>query len=68
MKRPTPLKRYIAQNVYGRCGEAVTRLAAAGLVPRPALADTQARGVPLEHDPALATAATPRAPLPTAEW
>ena len=40
MKRPTPLQRYIAENVYGRCGQAVTRLSEAGLLPRPELADS----------------------------
>jgi hypothetical protein len=41
MKRPTPLQRYIAQNVYGRCGQAVTRLSEAGLLPRPELPDSE---------------------------
>jgi hypothetical protein len=41
MKRLTPLQLYIAQNVYTRCGQAVTRLADAGLLPRPALPDSE---------------------------
>jgi hypothetical protein len=105
MKRLTPLQLYIAQNVFGRCGHAVTRLVEAGLVPRPQLPDsetevrewwlvspqaahalrqagqpvlqfcelylwgrTQARGVPLEDDPALASAARPAAPPAPTGW
>lgn len=33
MKRPTAVQRYIAQNILSRWGQAVTRLAEAGLVP-----------------------------------
>jgi len=39
MKRD--LKRYIAENVYSRCGEAVTRLEQAGLLGRPELPDSE---------------------------
>jgi hypothetical protein len=42
MKRPTALKRYIAENVYTRCGQAVTRLTEAGLVQRPDMPDSEA--------------------------
>lgn len=38
MKTP---KRYIAENVYSRCGEAVTRLAEGGLIARPDLPDSE---------------------------
>lgn len=41
MKRPTALQQYIAQNVFGRCGQAVTRLSAAGLLPRPEMPDSE---------------------------
>jgi hypothetical protein len=105
MKGPTPLQRYIAANVYSRCGQAVTRLAEAGLLPRPELPDsetevrewwlvsplaaralraagepvlelgelhmwgrTQARGSPLESDPALAAAAKPASPPAPSGW
>jgi hypothetical protein len=36
-----PVKRYIAQNVFSRCGQAVTRLAEAGLIPRPEMPDSE---------------------------
>jgi hypothetical protein len=105
MKRPTALQRYIAENVYGRCGQAVTRLSEAGLLPRPELADsetevrewwlvspaaaraladagqpvlqfcelhlwgrTQARGLRLEDDAALAAAARPAPPPAPTGW
>jgi hypothetical protein len=63
----TSLQLYIAQNVFGRCGHAVTRLVEAG---QPVLqfcelypwGRTQARDVPLKDDPALASAARPAAP------
>lgn len=35
------LKRFIAENVHSRCGEAVTRLEEAGLLERPALPDSE---------------------------
>ena len=35
------LKRYIAKHVYGHCGQAVSRLVEAGLVPRPELASSE---------------------------
>lgn len=35
------LKRYIAENVYSRCGQVVTRLAEAGLIARPELPDSE---------------------------
>lgn len=41
MKRRTRLQRYIAENVYCRCGQAVTRLAESGLLARPALPDSE---------------------------
>jgi hypothetical protein len=41
MKRPTALERYIAENVYGRCGQAVTRLSESGLVTRPEMPDSE---------------------------
>jgi hypothetical protein len=41
MKRPTPIERYIAQNVYSRCGQAVTRLSEGGLIPRPEMPDSE---------------------------
>lgn len=41
MKRPTALQRYIAGNVFGRCGQAVSRLAESGLVPRPEMPDSE---------------------------
>jgi len=105
MKRPTPLQRYIAENVHGRCGQAVTRLAEAGLVQHPEMpfseaevrewwlvspqaaralqeagqpvlqfcelhlwGRTQARGQPLEDDPALAAAARPAPPPAPTGW
>ena len=41
-KRRVPaLKRYVGKHVYGRCGQAVTRLAEAGLVPRPELPSSE---------------------------
>lgn len=30
-----PIRKYIKENVYGRCGQAVTALAEGGLIPRP---------------------------------
>jgi hypothetical protein len=41
MKHPASLRRYIAENVYGRCGKAVTRLSEAGLIARPELPDSE---------------------------
>lgn len=41
MKRPTPLQRYIAENVFSRCGQVVTRLSEAGLLPRPEMPDSE---------------------------
>ena len=31
----TPIRKYIKENVFGRCGQAVSRLAASQLIPRP---------------------------------
>ena len=41
MKRPPSRRRYIAENVYSRCGQAVTKLAERGLIPRPELPDSE---------------------------
>ena len=41
MKRPSALQRYIAENVFSRCGQAVTRLSEAGLLPRPEMPDSE---------------------------
>jgi hypothetical protein len=41
MKSRTAIERYIAQNVYCRCGQAVTRLAESGLIPRPPMPDSE---------------------------
>jgi hypothetical protein len=41
MKARTPIERYIAENVYCRCGQAVTRLAEGGLIPRPEMPDSE---------------------------
>jgi hypothetical protein len=41
MKRQTALERYIAENVYSRCGQAVTRLSESGLIARPELPDSE---------------------------
>ncbi len=41
MKRETATGRYVRENVYGRCGQAVTRLAASGLLARPAMPDSE---------------------------
>jgi len=105
VKRQIPLQRFIAENVFGRCGQAVTRLSEAGLLPRPEMPDseaevrewwlvsplaaralraagepvlqfgelymwgrTQARGRPLEDDPALAAAARPAEPPAPTGW
>ena len=105
MKRSTALHRYIAENVFGRCGQAVSRLAEAGLVSHPEMpfseaevrewwlvspqaarglreagqpvlqfcelhmwGRTQARGVALENDPALAAAAQPAEPPAPTGW
>ncbi len=35
------IKRYIKENVYSRCGQAVSRLAAAELIPRPEMATSE---------------------------
>jgi hypothetical protein len=35
------LKRYIAGNVYSRCGQVVTRLAEGGLIARPEMPDSE---------------------------
>jgi hypothetical protein len=35
------LKEYLSRHVFGRCGQAVSRLAEAGLVPRPELASSE---------------------------
>ncbi len=42
MKRPSPLQRFIAENVFSRCGQAVTRLSEAGLLPRPEIPGSEA--------------------------
>jgi hypothetical protein len=41
VKRPSQVARYIRENVYSRCGQVVTRLAEAGLLPRPEMADSE---------------------------
>lgn len=41
MKRQSAVQRYIAENVFSRCGQAVTRLCEAGLLERPQLADSE---------------------------
>ena len=41
MKRASATRRYIRDNVFGRCGPAVTRRAASGLLPRPAMPDSE---------------------------
>lgn len=41
MKRSTPVKHYIAENVYSRCGQVVTRLSEGGLLARPELPDSE---------------------------
>lgn len=42
-KKPplTELKEYLGRHVFGRCGQAVSRLAEAGLVPRPELPSSE---------------------------
>lgn len=66
MKRPTALQKYIAENVFCRCGQAVTRLTESGLLPRPEMPDSEtevhewwlvsplaARGLRAEGQPVL---------------
>lgn len=36
-RTPNPTTQYIRENVHGRCGQAVSRLAEAGLLPAPEL-------------------------------
>jgi len=35
------LRRYIAENVYSRCGQVVTRLAESGLIARPEMPESE---------------------------
>jgi hypothetical protein len=42
MKRSGAVQKYIAENVFARCGQAVTRLAESGLVARPEMPDSEA--------------------------
>jgi hypothetical protein len=41
MKPLAAIERYIAENVWCRCGQAVSRLAQGGLIPRPELPDSE---------------------------
>jgi hypothetical protein len=41
MKRPSRVQRYIAENVFGRCGQAVSKLAESGLLARPAMPESE---------------------------
>ena len=38
----SPIRQYVKENVFGRCGQAVSRLAASELIPRPEMPTSEA--------------------------